>query len=468
MNAHAPGAMAPRQQSPLLAADTWMAQVAVLGGARSWSWWQVHAAARALASELPDGATVCNLCRSRAGFLVVWLAALRRRCLLVLPPSGGRADLAAVLAACHRPVVLFDEPADLQPEWAAMAPCRLFQPEPDLGAPAGTGLSWSPAWDAPLIRLYTSGSTGLPEPQVKTLGCLERGAQTLGERLGQEIEGGLPMLRRIVCSVPTQHMFGVEAAVMLSLVHGLPLVERHPLLPADVRSACAAAGDGVVWVTTPLHLRALVRSGTQVPNCSAVIVSTMPLAAAVAVQAEGLLGAPVLEIYGTTETGALAMRRGATQTDWTPLAGVELSPSPDGALAWGGHFDSPQRLADQIELGHGSFRLLGRQSDLIKIAGRRASLAGLNLLLQDMPGPDDACFYLPHTGADAERLVLIHAGAPLDTAAVRAWLRRHMDPVFLPRAFIQVARLPRTEGGKLPQEALRRIHAAWLAGSVEP
>ena len=48
--------------------------------------------------------------------------------------------------------------------------------------------------------------------------------------------------------------------------------------------------------------------------------------------------------------------------------------------------------------------LLGRQADLVKIGGRRASLAGLNLLLQDLPGLHDGVFYLPDTGDPTERL----------------------------------------------------------------
>ncbi|HSV81061.1 MAG TPA: beta-hydroxyacyl-ACP dehydratase, partial [Ramlibacter sp.] len=66
---------------------------------------------------------------------------------------------------------------------------------------------------------------------------------------------------------------------------------------------------------------------------------------------------------------------------------------------------------------------------------------------------------LPATGAPTERLVLIHAGAPLDRAAALAWLRERMDPVFLPRTFIHVDRLPRVDTGKLPRAALDLLYA---------
>ena len=104
------------------------------------------------------------------------------------------------------------------------------------------------------------------------------------------------------------------------------------------------------------------------------------------------------------------------------------------------------KLLDELVIEpNGSFTLLGRQADLVKIAGRRASLAGLNLLLQDMPGLEDGVFYLPSTSNPTERLCLIYAGAPLDRAATRRWLRTRLDPVFLPRDFILLDRLPRGE-----------------------
>jgi acyl-coenzyme A synthetase/AMP-(fatty) acid ligase len=401
------------------------------------------------------------LCSSRLGFLVTWLASLRRGCLQLLPPSGGRTDLAAILRSDASPVIVVDDENLLQPHWADHARCIVHRPEVPSASQPDAGLPWSPDWNAPLIRLYTSGSTGAPEPQTKTLGEFCRGAQVLAARLDEVVEGGTAGLRQIVSSVPSQHMFGVETSVMLPLVTGIPVVDRRPLLAADVHAAFAEGPGEGAWIATPLHLSALGRSGQEIPRCRLVLVSTMPLAPGLAGQAETLARAPVMEIYGSTETGVVAMRRTARQAHWRPVNGVRVEPTPNGAQVWGSHFASPRILADQVELDEeGGFKLLGRQADLIKIAGRRASLAGLNLLLQDLPGLVDGVFYLPATGSPTQRLVLIHAGAPLDRAATRQWLRERMDPAFLPRTIIEVERLPRTDAGKLARAALDAIYAA--------
>src|SRR4029077_11490457 len=84
-----------------------------------------------------------------------------------------------------------------RPEWK---PC----------AASASDLAWQPAWNAVAVLLHTSGSTGDPQPQAKTLLHLATGALILGARLAAEIEGGLDGVDHLVCSVPAQHMFGLE------------------------------------------------------------------------------------------------------------------------------------------------------------------------------------------------------------------------------------------------------------------
>ncbi len=424
------------ENTPLMAAAQYLGAPAVFTTHHAWSWADVHVASIALALRLEGASTVCNLCSSRLAFLVTWMA-------------------------CLRPVIVVDDERLLQPHWSAHATCMVNQPRLATKSMGHQGLAFAPDWDAPLIRLYTSGTTGVPEPQVKTLAELALGAQVLMTRLDAEVQGGLATLRQLVCSVPPQHMFGVETSVMLPLIAGTAVLDQRPLLPADVHAAFDDAPGEGAWVATPLHLSALTRAGQVLPHCGLVLVSTMPLAKDVAAETERLTDAPVMEIYGSTETGVVAMRRTATEEHWRVVGGVRLGSVPDGTQAWGLHFRSPRRLADQIEQQPaGTFRLVGRQADLIKIAGRRASLAGLNLLLQGLPGFTDGVFYLPATGSPTERLVLILAGAPLDRQVVLDWLRERMDHAFLPRVIIEVDRLPRTEAGKLPRAALDDFYAA--------
>ena len=454
--------------SPLVAHPAHLGRAAVVGATGTWTWQQVHEASIVLARRIRGASAVCNLCSSRLAFLITLLATLRNGSLMVLPPSSSDADIAAVLNAQPDTIVVGDAEEGVEPACedalrnGVYVACR---PQWKPCAASAFDLGWQPAWDAVAVLLHTSGTTGNPQPQPKTLLQLATGALVLGARLAAEVEGGLGRIDHLVCSVPAQHMFGLECSIMLSLVHGTPVLDRRPLLPADV----AAAFDEVrraAWIATPMHLQSLVRSGAALPACAFAIASTMPLGHALALQSEQLLAAPVLEIYGSTETGALALRRTARETRWSPLHGVRLDPVEGATLARGAHFASPVQLLDEIVVeANGVFTLLGRQADLVKIAGRRASLAGLNLLLQDLPGLGDGVFYLPPTGNPTERLCLIYAGPPLERAAARRWLRARLDPVFLPRDFIRLDRMPRGETGKLRLSSLDLAYANWQAAA---
>ena len=121
--------MLPLTDTPLLAAAAHLDSPAVIGDGRDWTWRDVHAASVVLAQRLEDASTVCNLCSSRVGFLVTWLAALRRGCLQLLPPSGGHADLIAILKSAADPVIVVDDARLLQPHWAEHARCMVHSPQ---------------------------------------------------------------------------------------------------------------------------------------------------------------------------------------------------------------------------------------------------------------------------------------------------------------------------------------------------
>ena len=462
--------MTPRQNldTPLAAAPTFLDQPALFERKRIWTWRQVHEESIALSRRIAGASAVYNVCSSRLGFLITFLAALRSRSQVVLPPSNRVADGGAVLERRSHAIVVGDTEGELdaagddRSQVLPYVPCR---PTWSAVVASDEELAWHPDWDGTSVVLYTSGSTGRPEAQSKSLRHLAIGARVLGARLSKELEGGLATLGRMVCSVPSQHMFGLECSVMLPLMHGMSVLERRPLLPADVFAAFADCQSGA-WIATPMHLRSLAQSGGRLRACSVVIASTMPLTAAIARQCEDRINGPVLEIYGSTETGVLAMRRTAKETRWRPVDEVAVWRSDDANIASGSHFPSPVKLLDELLLEpDGCFTMLGRQSDLVKIAGRRTSLAGLNELLHEMPGLEDGVFYLPTTGNVTERLCLMYAGPPIDRAAARRWLRKRLDSVFLPRVFIRLERLPRGENGKLPRIELDRAFAEWQSAA---
>ncbi|MFP4905979.1 AMP-binding protein, partial [Paraburkholderia sp. BR14261] len=242
-----------------------------------------------------------------------------------------------------------------------------------------------PRIDASRVAAYvfTSGSTGAPVPHAKTWGVLVAGVRASAER------HGLLAARdcTIVGTVPPQHMYGFEVTVLLPLIGGFAFSNRLPFYPVDIRDELEAVPQPRVLVTSPIHLRALLATDHALPPAELVLSATAPLSEKLALEAETRLKAPLVEIYGSTETGQIATRRTAKGATWQlfPQVRFEARASAvqddEGPTMWvsGGHVEEPVPMGDAIELLDAQrFLLHGRKADLINIAGKRTSLAYLN------------------------------------------------------------------------------------------
>jgi acyl-coenzyme A synthetase/AMP-(fatty) acid ligase len=124
-------------------------------------------------------------------------------------------------------------------------------------------------------------------------------------------------------------------------------------------------------------------------------------------------------------------------------------------------------LGDAIEMtAPDRFRLLGRMGDLVNIAGKRSSLAYLNVQLSAIPGVEDGVFVMPpeETTEEVTRLMAFVVAPSLTVEIILAALRQRIDPAFMPRPLCLVPALPRNSVGKLPAEQLRQLLAVAADG----
>jgi acyl-coenzyme A synthetase/AMP-(fatty) acid ligase len=406
---------------------------------------QLLADVSVLAARLPEAPAAINLCEDRYAFLVAFAALLVRGQTNLLPPSRAARAIDAVLAAHPDSYSLGD--AALDP-----APPRYLRFVPqanDCGAGPATWL----AGDALAAIGYTSGSTGVPRANAKRW---DRLAISSGhnDALLRTLAGGD---YHVVATVPPQHMYGLEFSVLLPLFGHAAVHAGRPFFAADIASALAELPEPRILVTTPVHLRALLDSNQPLPAFSGIVSATAPLSPELAREAEARFGAPVQEVFGSTETCVIAHRRTAQVDAWTPYDGVVLHPQPDGTRVEAPQLLQPTVLADVVELaGDGGFRLCGRNTDLLEIAGKRASLGDLTHKLLAVPGVrDGVVFQMDDTDGMGVRRIAALAVAPgLDACTILDALRREIDPVFLPRPLKLVDALPHSETGKLPRAAL--------------
>jgi acyl-coenzyme A synthetase/AMP-(fatty) acid ligase len=242
------------------------------------------------------------------------------------------------------------------------------------------------------------------------------------------------------------------------------LCAERPFYPADIAAALGRLPRPRALISTPVHLRALFDAGIDVPALDLVLCATAPLPQTLAEQVEARCKAPLIEIYGSTETGMIARRRTALEHRWQLFPRVRLRRAQGGWCAQGGHLPLAMPLADELEpLDDEHFLLHGRSADLVNVAGKRSSLAYLSQQLLSIPGVQDGAFFLQETARSSmtgvTRLAALVVAPGLTCEAILSILRERVDAVFLPRPLWLVARLPRNTTGKLAQGALQRLAA---------
>ena len=457
---------------PLLAASDLATPIAWCAG-QPRSAGQFIAQAQALAEQLPAGGRPINLCQDRYHFALGLAAALLRGQTSLMPPNTLPTTLCQLQADGGAPPYVL---TDVRSDDAALSAAGLARV--DVHADAGAG-GLRPATAVPLIAadlqavcLLTSGSTGPPQPHCRRWGALVASIRAEAERLAELMQRDSLAGLNLVATVPAQHSYGFESSVLLALLGGAAFDAGRPFYPADIAQALARLPEPRALVTTPLHLKTLLRAGVALPRTALTLSATAPLSPQLAAQAEAALGGPLIEIYGCTEAGQVASRRTSAGEAWCTLGELQLAREvcADGErfIATGGHVPQPTPLADVLELLDARhFRLLGRANDLIHVAGKRSSLAHLNFHLNRIEGVHDGAFWLPDEVDEGVVRPLVFVVAPQLTARqVIAGLREHLESAFVPRRVLHVAALPREATGKLTAQALRHFALQTLSAAA--
>ena len=387
-----------------------------------------------IASALPRAAYVINLSENRYHFLLGWVAACLRNQVTLLP-SGRTDDVLARLRHQYPDHHTID---------GESIEHLLSQ------APTSGSTSVPANWELPAERIvaiaFTSGSTGDSTPHPKTWGSLFHNSRLAAE----EVLGGPN--RTVVSTVPPQHMFGLEASLLSALTAQSVLFDDKPFYPADVRRALESMTAPRVLVTTPAHLKVLADAAIELPPLDRVVSATAPLPIELARRIETGWNTQLVEIYGCTEAGVMAHRRPAQSESWRTFAGGTMTAASGAAEYFAPQLGGVVPLQDILELRSPTeFFLRGRAADMIKVAGKRASLQELTRQILALPGVEDAVVFLPDTDARPAAAVV----APgLSAAAILRELRTRLDGVFVPRPLIIVDELPRNSVGKLRREEL--------------
>jgi acyl-coenzyme A synthetase/AMP-(fatty) acid ligase len=312
--------------------------------------------------------------------------------------------------------------------------------------------------EAPVAALFTSGSTGAPTLVPKRAPNLEPEIAFLSVLLGEP--------RRVATLVPWCHIFGFYNAFLLPLRAAGSCDLRAGISPRALL-ANALAGELDLVVAVPAIYRVLARlaeqdGGVRLPARCRFVSSGSELAPGLRRRFTELTGRPIIDIYGSTETGAVASR--TEDGPWTPAPHVEWRVAESGHLevrspcvALPAATDGFYRVGDLVRPEGAGFVLEGRADDVVKVGGRRLSLAGVERALAACPGVDGAVVLCRPVRGEPRLVAWVGGGAAADGERVKAFARGRLADHEVPAMVRVLDALPLNPGGKPDRRLLAAL-----------
>jgi len=302
---------------------------------------------------------------------------------------------------------------------------------------------------------FTSGSTGFPTGAFKSKENIEADMNALIREFGNF------RIDKVVATVPFIHIYGFLAALLLPLKLNVDLVFKEHFLPHDLLES---AKPNHLVVTTPLYIKSLLRlDETKDLSETIFISSTGPLPSEIAKEFTDKFNTTLIQLFGSTECGSIAFKK-QDDTLWSPFYGVETSLNAEGLL----HIKSPFisktlwqegftytggeiQSFDYATIENGKFQLIGRSSNIVKIAGKRYSTTQIEDILEAMEGISKALVHVKHNNAELKDeivIIFLETTQPITLKAIKNRLKQSIGKVNLPIELHIVDKISTTLMGK--------------------
>lgn len=237
------------------------------------------------------------------------------------------------------------------------------------------------------MMFFTSGSTGNPVGALKTKKHLEEEVEVL-TKLFEKRE-----IKKVILTVPFIHIYGMLFGLLYPLLNDIDIVLKEHFLPNDLLNLI---DENSLVVTTPLYIKALNKISQEKDLSKATFVSsTGPLDSQNAKEFSEKFNTDVMQIFGSTETGGIAYKLN-DEILWIPMPKVEIQTNKQNELKVLSPFVSTtiyensfkdingvMQTFDYIEKENEKFKLVGRSSQILKIAGKRYSTIQIENILEE-------------------------------------------------------------------------------------
>jgi long-chain acyl-CoA synthetase len=284
--------------------------------------------------------------------------------------------------------------------------------------------------------------------------------------------------------IPISHSYGLSNLLTPLIARGVPMVLSRDRLPRAVLSDLAGT-NATVFPGMPVFYQAFceMEDIPVLPKLRLCISAGAPLATAVAKQFRQKFGLPIHSFYGASECGGICYERvGQNEEDGfvgQAMEGVAIETvDPDAAASricvrsaavGDGYFPE----SDQAKLGGGlfvpddlltktanGFRIVGRTSDVINVAGKKVNPAEVEAHLLRFSGVRQAVVFGRASILRNEEVAACVVVSPgVSEVELLEFCRRELSGWQVPKRVFIVDSIPVTERGKISRRDLARRFA---------
>ncbi len=279
--------------------------------------------------------------------------------------------------------------------------------------------------------------------------------------------------------IPVSHSYGLSNLITPLLALGVPLVLSRDRLPRAVLDDLART-NATVFPGMPVFYQAFAQMECvpALPHLRLCISAGAPLSVPVAQEFRARFGQSIRSFYGSSECGGICYDReallekpgfvgqpmqGVTVRSLdsesatshievrSPAAGDGYFPDPDEEKLGGGRF-VPDDLLAASEQG---YRITGRASDVINVAGKKVNPHEVEATLLECEGVREAVvFGRGSTLRNEEVAACIVAAPEVAESTLLEFCRRRLRGWQVPKRIFFLAEMPVTERGKISRRAL--------------
>ncbi len=284
--------------------------------------------------------------------------------------------------------------------------------------------------------------------------------------------------------IPISHSYGFSNLLMPLIVRGVPMILSRDRTPRAVLADLARTG-ATVFPGMPLFYQAFseMEDIPALPKLRLCVSAGAPLPVSVAKKFREKFGLPIHSFYGASECGGICYDRDATNEVegfiGQPMQGVHVelvdptAPSSQirvrSAAVGDGYFPKPEEeklgngifVPDDLLARDGAgFRIVGRISDVINVAGKKVNPAEVEAHLLRFSGVRQAVVFgrLAAVGAlrNEEVVACVVASPHVSETDLLRFCRGGLSPWQVPKQIFILDTIPTNERGKISRRDLGR------------